>query len=458
MNQQQDPKDWTVIVYMSGDNNLSEECVWAIKEMYRVGIKGNVSVVAHFDSRVGGILRYDIGNVKGVNRVDKDGVKRDDTDGKLADRAVNERGNFDKIASREVLAKTAKSSIAENRANRYMVILSGHASGAVGNLLLSDNSPPSSLKISELRGALEDVKLHLKNEGKDKLDILGLDVCAMSMAEVGYELKDVVSYMVGAEGFELNTGWPYHRILEELIENSAALDPAQMAMTIVKRYVAYYSDYDVAGVSADLAACDLSHSDELAAAIRELAGALIYGLDDAYLNDQIILAHWRAQSYKFEEYTDLWDFCDQLEAHCGDDRAEEKRVKDACGRVKNLVEGAYVIETRYCGGAFQHSHGLSIYFPWARDAGAMAEYNELRFATDTSWGKFLEDYLKKTRRLHRTGDGEVVPFRPVDDAGQTIRFMIDTGKGPTARTGLMKNPPADFLKKRFEPGDDFQSF
>ena len=52
MSQQLKPKnDWTVIVYMAGDNNLSEECVWAIKEMYRVGIKDRVSVVAHFDSR-----------------------------------------------------------------------------------------------------------------------------------------------------------------------------------------------------------------------------------------------------------------------------------------------------------------------------------------------------------------------------------------------------------------------
>ena len=36
------------------------------------------------------------------------------------------------------------------------------------------------------------------------------------------------------------------------------------------------------------------------------------GDEDTLVRDLVILAHWRAQSYKFEQYTDLWDFCEEL--------------------------------------------------------------------------------------------------------------------------------------------------
>ena len=45
----------------------------------------------------------------------------------------------------------------------------------------------------------------------------------------------------------------------------------------------------------------------------------------------IIVAHWRAQSFKFEQFTDLWDFCDQLQktAHegAGDDTGEGMQLR-----------------------------------------------------------------------------------------------------------------------------------
>src|ERR1044071_6241645 len=55
-------KQWTVMIYLSGDNNLSEECVWAIKEMYRVGLKQEIAVVAQYKSIARGmpVTRYDV--------------------------------------------------------------------------------------------------------------------------------------------------------------------------------------------------------------------------------------------------------------------------------------------------------------------------------------------------------------------------------------------------------------
>ena len=37
------------MVYLAGDNNLSEEMIWALKEMYRVGTNKECNVVVEFD-------------------------------------------------------------------------------------------------------------------------------------------------------------------------------------------------------------------------------------------------------------------------------------------------------------------------------------------------------------------------------------------------------------------------
>ncbi len=41
--------DWTVMVYMAGDNNLSADCIWALTEMKKLnGVKG-LNIIAQFD-------------------------------------------------------------------------------------------------------------------------------------------------------------------------------------------------------------------------------------------------------------------------------------------------------------------------------------------------------------------------------------------------------------------------
>ena len=83
----------------------------------------------------------------------------------------------------------------------------------------------------------------------------------MSMVEVGYELRGRVEFLVGSEGFVLNTGWPYHRILG-LLKQKPAMQPQEFAEAIVKKYISYYVDYEVAGASTDMSVCNLGQFEE----------------------------------------------------------------------------------------------------------------------------------------------------------------------------------------------------
>jgi len=42
-------REWTIMVYMSGDNSLSAECVWALTEMKKAAGSDNINIIVQFD-------------------------------------------------------------------------------------------------------------------------------------------------------------------------------------------------------------------------------------------------------------------------------------------------------------------------------------------------------------------------------------------------------------------------
>ena len=44
---------WTVMVYLAGDNNLTDESVFALTEMKQVNTDDRIAVIAQLDPRVG---------------------------------------------------------------------------------------------------------------------------------------------------------------------------------------------------------------------------------------------------------------------------------------------------------------------------------------------------------------------------------------------------------------------
>lgn len=243
-------------------------------------------------------------------------------------------------------------------------------------------------------------KVFAEKPGRDgRIDILGMDSCLMSMAEVCYQLRGLVSFMVGAEGYEPNTGWPYERILSPLFDDPG-IDPEALAATIADEYVEYYKDYLATGRYVDQAACDLSRCGALADAVRLLAKHLTRLLSSPEGRKAILLAHWEAQTYKDDQYVDLYDFCDLLErgSNVLGDGLSDQAVRRACRKVKTALK-EMVLVSRYSGPTVQYSHGLSIYFPWSEVSDT---YQEFDFAYATGWYDFLQEYVSQTRRNPRT--------------------------------------------------------
>lgn len=420
-------KEWTVMVYLAGDNNLDSAGVVDLKEMKKVGSTEQINVIAQFDRegkdiatnryyiRKGGTLAKDVvGNLGETNmgnpRVLEDfikwGIKNYPAEHYLV--VVWNHGNG---WNDENVYRVARNMMKLNIKRRGEVVLPAKGAQkdsvsirrirAIGGKkfrhalfhtsimkaittrgIAYDDDAQDFLDNIEMKRLLASTKKILKR----KIDILGMDACMMSMAEVVYQLRDSVSLTVGSEEVEPGDGWPYNRILARLTKKPTMM-PSELATTIVNEYLASYP----ANAGVTQSACDLSKAGLLASAVDQLADGLNSHLSDAAVRATVIECRLQTQAYDTPDYIDLYDFCNLLESKTGFDD-----IRAACSAVKNMIQrDGVVIRSGYKGKNVKHSNGLSIYFP---QKSLSSLYATLDFTKKTSWGKFLERCISYTRR------------------------------------------------------------
>jgi hypothetical protein len=411
---------WTVMVYLAGDNNLTEESVFSLTEMKKVKTDDRIAVIAQLDPKSSTIPshRYVI-TPETANRVRSKGVRSADIVAADARPIREPTIKFRDQAERNARARRSKAQAFETdtgdpatlfdfiswstenfRADRYIVILAGHGAGTEADFLLKDDNPTNSLSMR----ALQEVFDAVKRELSITIDILGMDVCLMSMVEVCHQLNvpftderqpqplvtpPLVHYLVSSESFSPTAGWPYGQILQKLqIERNAKTE--DVARMIVGEYIGFYSDYVVGGLSVDQSVLKVSGSTGMAASVKNLTNVLQGELPKQEFKDALVLAHWEAQSYNGEQFVDLRDLCELLKKRYGN-------VAQACDLVIKAIDGL-VLKSCYTGVENQFSNGVSIYFPWAEVA---PSYRDLAFAADGGWHDFLQAYVAETRRKPR---------------------------------------------------------
>ena len=493
---------WTVMVYLAGDNNLTTECMFALTEMKAAALSKDLNVIAQFDPSDPYLPshRYEINldkkniyqDIRDCARYYKNqkevrfkresqnalqlASRRKEASAKLRDAGLRELEQASLTASKEnevitddtdtgspiTLYNFISFCLEKYPARRYMVVLSGHAGGTERDYLLKDESSARSLTFNELQQVFKQIK---RDRHGKLIDIIGMDNCLMSMAEICYELRDVAEIVVGCESFSPISGWPYRQILERLGNDFVNPNLARgesvtvaAAKAIVEEYVSFYSTYWMAGLSVTQSALNLAKVDELQRRINELAQTMEAELvaeskkkphkpAKHRLENALVLAHWEAQSYNGEQYVDLYDFCDCLQK-----RQPSKEIAQRCETLKKFIETDFVLKSCYCGAVYQYSYGVSIYFPWANIA---PSYWNLDFVDEKApgWGSFLKAYTRLTRRSprngmpnhrmkHSWGNKGVSRHRMYIDRMYIDRMYID--RMGSHRIHSMRNPPAAF--------------
>ena len=163
------------------------------------------------------------------------------------------------------------------QADGYGLVLWGHASGwvvekdsivssrrAYGQDYGQDDGTNVTkwMNITQMAAALN---------GLPKLDFIFADCCNMLCAEVGYELRNATSYLIGSPAEIPGDGAPYDKILPQLFLNDKALYQG-----IIDTYYNYYVDAyntsypSLAGYSVPLSVIDTRYIAQLATSTRDI--------------------------------------------------------------------------------------------------------------------------------------------------------------------------------------------
>ncbi|HKE56774.1 MAG TPA: hypothetical protein VKB46_08735, partial [Pyrinomonadaceae bacterium] len=120
--------DWLVMVYLAGDNNLAEECVFALTEMNHVGsVAGKMEVMVHLDTSVheNTLMRISKSDKPGetnrrLNRIRMERFKRTQSIGKTEEPSDAE----DDDERLGVIYSFVEKCVAKVEAKHHMLILS----------------------------------------------------------------------------------------------------------------------------------------------------------------------------------------------------------------------------------------------------------------------------------------------------------------------------------------------
>ena len=316
-------------------------------------------------------------------------------------------------------------------ANHYMLFMIGHGV-VVGNdvFMHDEHAEQKSLTLAAMGDILREFKEKLdEQEHKPSFDLISFHSCSVSSIEVAYELEDTANYMLASQGPTFVGSWPYRQILMRIFKDLEATGKSTNIKKLLEDIFSYClhntSDFLLAGYSHQVTLCDLKRIPDLNESMESLSKALVNALteDKNNPNDEIdaaskfviLYAHWRAQSFYKEMYTDLYDFCQCVLDRCmrirkagGDMTPKLEAIELACGKVMEKLEkpdskklgGAeqalpnkpIILQAEFAGPGYQYSNGLSIYFPWtepSEDSQILQQYKEYKFnqpfKTSSGW-------------------------------------------------------------------------
>ncbi|MDH3495027.1 MAG: clostripain-related cysteine peptidase, partial [Acidobacteriota bacterium] len=431
-------QEWTIMVYLAGDNNLSVDMAYAMEQIKEVAgaETENVNLFVYYDGFAATIptLYCDFSDsekprqVRSFKVTDKLYPVEENPNENAADyRSI---ANFvDWCVNRAEHIKDGQV-VRGRRADRYALIFSGHSMGFQDIGLFKDENTGKSMSMNQLHAVLERLTKSedkLIAEGGDqnpdlsdsartkpvigqKLDILGFDSCVMGMLEVGNQFDSVAETMIASEGSVPSAGWTYAKILGNLAHHSKSLPVEEIAANFVSEFVRSQDSYTIGGVSVDMAAWDFSHLPQLNAAFEDLADALLECFSDKestiykQMARVLLQVHWKCQTYMYDQNVDLGDMCELLLEECSSLQREVGEsinpqitsLEAACHKVLLELQNT-VILSGFSGGGYQYSNGISLFWPWSLAGYSVSKenYEGLDFVKGTAGGRKWNEFLYK---------------------------------------------------------------
>jgi len=381
-------RQWTYMVYMAADNNLSSAADLDINEMESVGSGNDVNIVVQAEFST--IYNPDLAGHTLRGRITRD----DDWD--VISSNLADMGNLN-MADPQTLTAFIDWAAQYYPAQHYALVLWSHSDGwkslAYSSLIpkgmITDSSDPSSgmMSLPDLAGAVRSSAVNLK--------LINFDTCLMGMYEVACEFSGLAETITFSEELYPSYGDPYDDILQELTDNPGmdGFDLAQVITMECRGFYQYISEtygYDLAVTKS---AIDMSDMDQLHAGLCALAEVMSDNMDSEGPN--IVSARDASLNYNYVEHHDLGDFLEKL-----DDNTVNSSIEDAILQVQETMSELVISNEVYSsvpGDEILRSQGLAIYLPSSSQVydDDLDDYSGLACNQSGSftWGDFVAELV-----------------------------------------------------------------
>jgi hypothetical protein len=362
---------WTVMVYISGDNNLEDFVVSDIEtELAPTGSSANVQVVALADRTPG----YD------TSRGDWQTTKLFHiTKGMLAtpENAVADWGERD-FGDKQTLIDFVTWTKSNYPADHYALYFWGHGWNWHPGVVMRDETVNATDTDPTLMDTLDmdEVKAALPSLGF--IDMVGFDGCQMASIEVDMLWHGHATALSHSQEWVGDEGIQYDLVLAQLAANpNMTADQVAIATT-----QSATSDKTWSAVAVDSRFNTLlSAVDQWSVALKNGLGANRKKYDQSFTATRSL---WQAPMDK-----DLYDMAYEIKNHVSD-----QNIKNKSQAVMNAVNSVVLSERHV--NAYADVHGITIYHiskATEKDSNYFY-YRTLDFALQTAWDEFLDAYAR----------------------------------------------------------------
>lgn len=373
-NRAQAQKEWTIMVFMNGRNDLAGYVGPELNEMETIGSSDKVNVVAQ-----AGILG---------NTVKRYFITRDDQPGSVTSPS-EDLGNRDMGDYRELAAFGAWAKL-NYPARKYMLIVWNHGTGweSIGKpkTISYDDETRNYISTPELARALKQI---------GGVDVYTSDACLMQQVEVGFELQKYADYIVGSQETMIAMIFDYAALLGGLAANPA-MAPGELAAAIAENNSRATTQFMEGARTPTQSAIRTAAIPGLAARIDAWAGAVMA----AGLKAEVRGGVEEAFRFKGGNDSDLYDFVGLVTR-----RTQDPAVNAAAAELKAFIETELVLVNRTNNNPkmsrkdYSRCRGIAIFVPSsdpAKQKNAVAKaYGKLAWAKASKWYEFMKWYRQK---------------------------------------------------------------
>ena len=222
-------KEWTIMLFMNGKNNLKDAMGKNVNMLESVGSDSNVNIVVEL-----GLLRGGDTGSSGRPESRRFYITRDSDPGKITSKTFQASGKAD-MGDYKRVVDFVNWSKAGFPARKYMLVIANHGMGWINPRQASkgvsfDNGTNNYIRTKELGRILRESGM---------VDILAFDACFMQAGEVAAEIGNNAAYIIGSEEAIPEAGLPYGLALK-VLEQRPDMSAREFSGAIAENYIQSY--------------------------------------------------------------------------------------------------------------------------------------------------------------------------------------------------------------------------